>query len=212
MKATDKELQLHLLIKENNDLALTKLYDLFGEPIVRCLKKWFRKIAVTDEALIMEAVNEAFWGYYKNPQTFDPNQNSLQRFLEIAADRDMRNILKREEKFLTKRQLPESVELEEIFWNGVKRDNQSADENLIRQQSFELVDKELSIHFTNEVDLLLAKMILLEERDTKVFSDVLKIQGLPMDEQRREIKRNKDRIKKVLERNQVQSKLKSLLQ
>lgn len=190
MKASDKELELHLLIKENNDLALSKLYDLYGEPIVVCLKKWFQNIAITDEALILEAVNEAFWGYYRNPNTFDPNLNSLQRFLEIAADRDLRNILQREKKYLNKQQIPENVELQEKFWNSVKKDGQSTDENIIEQQSLELVNKELGSYFTTEVDRILAKMILLEEKDTKVFSEVLKVQALPIDEQRKEIKRN----------------------
>jgi hypothetical protein len=212
MIASDKELELHLLIKGNNDLALSKLYDLYGESIVVCLKKWFKNIATKDEALILEAVNEAFWGYYKNPNTFDPNLNSLQRFLEIAADRDLRNILQREKKYLNRQQLPENVELQEKFWNSVKKDDHSTDEYIIQQQSLALVDKELASYFTTEQDRTLAKLILLEEKDTNVFSDVLKIQSLPIGEQRKEIKRNKDRIKKVLERNHVRSKLKSFLQ
>jgi hypothetical protein len=212
MKANDKELELHSLIQISDDIALAKLYDLYGESIVKSLKRWFQKVASIDEALIFEAVNEAFFGYYRNPGTFDPNQNSLHRFLEIAADRDLKNILQREKKHSNKQSLPEDVELEDKFWNNIRKDRQSTDEELIWNQSLELVDKELANYFTNEVDISLAKMVLSEKRETEAFSKVLQIQNLSIAEQRKEVKRNKDRVKKVLERNQVPLKLKSLLQ
>lgn len=212
MKASDLELSMHSLIQDKDDLALAKLYDLYGESVVLSLKKWFPNIARKDESLILEAVNEAFLGYYNNGQTFNPHKSTLLRFLEIAADRDLKNILQREKKHFQKQNIPEDVELEEHFWNSVQRNNQSTDETMIHRESLESVDRELANYFECEKDILLAKMILSGERETDPFADVLNIRTLLIDEQRKEVKRNKDRIKKVLERNQIEEKLKRLLQ
>ena len=77
-KATDQERDLHSLIIEGDDLALSKLYELHGDSVIRSLKLWYK--GIKDEALIFQAVNEAFLGYYKNPKTYNPELNSLQRF------------------------------------------------------------------------------------------------------------------------------------
>lgn len=212
MKATYLELELHSLIMAGDDLALAKLYDHHGESIFTALCRWYPKIAQKDKAFLLEAVNEAFWGYYKNPQTFDPDKNTLQRFLEIAAERDLINLLQREKRYFEKSNLPEDVELEEKFWNSIKRDTQATDGRIIEREIMHLIDKELSTHFLNETDITLAKMVFQGIRETDAFVEVLQIQGLKKEEQRREVKRHKDRIIKVIERNQIKSKLKSLLQ
>lgn len=208
----NEELELHRAVMDKDDLALAKIFGLYSDHLIACLKRWFPKPARQDEALVLEAVNEAFWGYYKNPVTFNPKKNTLERFLEIAADRDMRNILQREKKHFKKRNLPQDVELEEKFWNSVKKDEGSPDEQLIHNQSIEILHKELSNYFTNELDVRLAKLIIAGERETSTFSELLKIEELTIEKQRIEVKKHKDRIKKVLERNQIESKLKNLLQ
>src|SRR5580698_11502086 len=106
MKATENELELHNSIKEKDDLALSQLFELKGEEIILSLTRWYPRVAAKDKALITEAVNEAFWGYYKNPYSFDPKLYTLQRFLEIAADRDLKNILIREKKHSNKKDMP----------------------------------------------------------------------------------------------------------
>lgn len=212
MIANDVGLELHSLVKGRDDLAFAKLYDYYGAAIATALQRWYPKIARNDDAFVLEAVNEAFLGYYKNPETFDPNKNTLQRFLEIAAERDLINILEREKKHAGKENLPENVELEEKFWNSIKRNTQSTDEGVIEQETMDLIDKELSSHFFCDSDIILVKMILQGVRETDAFSEVLQIQELSKEEQKKEVKRTKDRIIKVMERNQVVLKIKNLLQ
>ena len=132
--------------------------------------------------------------------------------MEIASERDLKNIINREKKYNNKENLPQDVELEEKFWNSIKRDRQLPDTKLVMVQSMHLVEKELSNYFTSQTDILLAKMVLSEERETDSYADVLQISSLPIEDRRKEVKKNKDRIKKVLDRNQVHSKLKRLLQ
>jgi hypothetical protein len=211
MKATDKELEQHALIISRNDFALAKLFDELGDHIVAALKKWYEKVANMDEGLILEAVNEAFWGYYKNPETFNPNQNTLLRFLEIAAERDLKNILEREKKHLKKINIPENVELEENYWNSITRVNQSTDGSLIEEEALKQVKAELSKHFKTEIDIELAKHILFGERQTEVFSKLLNIETLDVNDQKKQVKKHKDRIKAILTRHEVEAKIKRIL-
>ena len=210
-KATAKEIEYHNLILAEDDLALAKLFDFYGEKITASLKSWYSKYARQDEVLILEAVNEAFWGYYKNPHTFNPEHSTLKRFLEIAAERDLKNILEREKKYFKKQNLPEDVELEEKYWNSIKKDETLSDSQLIFEESLKLINNELAIYFDNETDICLAKLILTGERETETFSNLLGLEKLTIEEQRAEVKKHKDRIKKVLERNQVELKLKRLI-
>jgi RNA polymerase sigma-70 factor (ECF subfamily) len=208
----DDGLELHLLIKEGNDLALTKLYDYYGAGIVLALRQWYPTLAKKDSDYFLEAVNEAFFGYYKNPYIFDPGKGTLKRFLEVAAERDLLNILEREKRHAGKENLPEDVELEEIFWNTMKRDTQSIDEEIIARETMDWVHNELANYFPLETDIVLAKMILKGVRETDAFAEVLQIEKLQKEEQKKEVKRHKDRIIKVMERNQVVLKIKKILQ
>lgn len=79
--ASPKEQRLYHAIVNGDDLALSKLYDLYGKEIIGSLKSWYRKSANKDDAPIFEAVNEAFFGYYKNPTTFNPKLNTLKRLV-----------------------------------------------------------------------------------------------------------------------------------
>jgi RNA polymerase sigma-70 factor (ECF subfamily) len=208
-KASDKERELHQLILTGDDLALSKLYVLYGKSVINKLKGLYSK---TDLTYIQEAVNDGLFGYFRNPKTFDPEKNTLLRFLEIAAERDLLNILQKEKKHLQTKKAPQNVELEEVFWNSIVREEKTTDGQLIHKESIEIVNKELAIHFDTERDLKLAKLVLSGERETDVFSTVLEIEKLTVEEQRKEVKKHKDRIKKVLERNDIESKLKNLLQ
>lgn len=208
-KASDKEMELHQLILMENDLALSKLYTLYGYAIIDKLRKLYSK---SDLGYIEEAVNEGLFGYFKNPITFDPEKNTLLRFLEIASERDLINILEKEKKHTKKKIALPDVELEESFWNSIVKEQKTSDGQLIHNESIEMVNKELALHFDNERDLKLAKLVLTGEREIAIFSTVLEIEVLTIEEQRKEVKKHKDRIKKVLDRNEVEFKLKNLLQ
>ncbi len=210
-KASKEEIDLHKDIMTGDGLALSMLYDIYGEKIISSLKSWYPKIAAKDDTYILEAVNEAFWGYFKNPSTYDINKSTLQRFLEIAADRDLKNILKKEKKFEKKQDLPESVELEERLWNSITENDSQTDAPLIEAELSEDVNKLLSDYFRNEQDISLARLVLNGERRMEIFSEILNLKRKTIDEQRSEVKRHKDRIKKVLDRHEVEEKIKSLL-
>lgn len=212
MNNKSRDLQLHEAIRAKKPVALSRLFDIYGHDVIKALKSWYPKHARIDEQLIIGAVNEAFWGYYRNPNTYAPKKSSIKRFLEVAAERDLLNILRKEGKLLdNKEALPENVELEQIFWNRVTKEGNSPEDNLIFLEGLEAINKELEQHFDNPRDIELAKLILAKEREMEKYSHVLELVNLPVNDQRNEVKRHKDRIKKVLERNQVENALKKLI-
>jgi len=211
-KEIHKGLELHQLILIGDDIALSKLYDLYGEEIAKKLKTWYSLAARIDVSLIYTAVNEAFWGYFRNPLTFNPEKSNLLRFLEIAAERDLQNILAKEEKYLIAKKAPADVELEEIFWNSLIQDHTSADGELIINEMMAQVNGILGNYFRTDQDIKLAKLVISQERETKYFALILQIEDWSNEEQKMEVKRHKDRIKKTLERHLVIEQLKRLIQ
>lgn len=211
IKATAGEIELHKAITEGDNIALSRLYDLYGAKVTSSLKSWYPKFAAKDDAQILEAVNDAFWGYSKNPSTYDIHVSSLQRFLEMAAERDLKNILAREKKHANREELPDTVELQEKFWNRITENGSPTDGEVIESELLADVNNELASYFKNETDVHLAKLVMIGERETEVFSELLQIGHKTIEEQRSEVKKHKDRIKKVLERNDVEAKIKSIL-
>ncbi|WDF54336.1 hypothetical protein [Mucilaginibacter sp. KACC 22063] len=211
MKASKIELDLHILVSNGDSLALTKLYDLCGDHIINLLSARYPGVAKQDDAQLYDAVNQAFFGYHRNPGTFDPEKSTLQRFLEIAAERDLKNILEKEARHGKKKNLPDDVELEEKFWNSIVKEQQQPENLLIKKETINLIDLELANHFDSTTDRVLASMIIAGERETRAYAAVLQISELTAAEQQDEVKRVKDRIKKVLERKDVEDKIKQFL-
>lgn len=215
MKASPKEMEIHLAIKSRSDIALSKLNYWYGPQITRILKFKYQKAAKRDEANILEAVNEAFFGYYRNPDTFSPVKSTLLSFLIVAAERDLQNILgnKTSRETNRKKDLPEDVELQEKFWNSIITADSSADNTIQNIEIMETIQHLLEGLFPkNEKDVVLAWMVLSSERETQAYSEVLEIECLTILEQRAEVKKQKDRIKKVLERHHVEDTIKILIQ
>lgn len=207
----DHGLTLHHLVQSGDTLALAKLYDEYGENIINVLRIDFKDLAKQDDSYLFEAVNQAFMGYYSNPHTFDPNQKTLKNFLILAAKRDLQNIIEKNKKYSGKLKPLTDVEVEKNIWNRIEENTHLPDAEIIQSESISLVNKELSNYFKNECDLEIAKMILRGERETETYAAVLQIETLEKGKQQEEVKRHKDRIKKTLDRNQVELKLKKLL-
>jgi RNA polymerase sigma-70 factor (ECF subfamily) len=211
MKASLKEWELHNAVLEKKDIALSKLNTMYALQIVQILKYKYQAAAKRDEAYFFEAVNEALRGYHKNPSTFNPEKYKLFTFLLVAADRDLRNILQREQKHLNRKDLPEDVELQENFWNTTIKPHSSADDAIQIEETMAAIHNFLESLFPNERDITLVYMILAGERETESYSEVLEIENLTLSEQRAEVNRHKDRIKRMLERNDAENRIKSLI-
>jgi hypothetical protein len=198
-QATQNEIELHNLTLHGDEIAFSKLYSLYSESVFLSLKKFYPAVAQKDDAIIMEAVSNGFLGYYQNPSTFNPQVSTLEKFLRLACERDLINILDKEERKIKKMRF---VEVEEDFWNRKVRNEENPETIFLQKEGEQAETSELQAVFRNNVDVELAKLIQNGERKTEMFSKVLQIENLSFAEQQKIVKQNKDRIKVSLKRNQ----------
>jgi hypothetical protein len=196
-QATPDEIELHKLTLDGDEIAFSRLYSLYSESIFHSLKNFYPVVAQKDDAIIMEAVSNGFLGYYQNPSTFNPQVSTLEKFLRLACERDLINILDKEERKTKKMRF---VEVEEDFWNRKVGGGENPEIILLQKESEQAETSELQSVLKNDVDVELAKLIRSGERKTEMFSKVLQIENLSFAEQQKIVKQNKDRIKVSLKR------------
>jgi RNA polymerase sigma factor (sigma-70 family) len=194
----EEGLRLHLLLCADDPLASAEVCRAYVVPLCAWLGRFF---PATDPHLIQDAVHHAVVRYIQQPTAYDPARADLGAYLRMAARRDLFNLFRREKRHRHQR-LPESdVELGEESGNILGRDEEPSfllerEEETARQEALlKSVRESLTPAEGRVLDLLLAG-----ERDTRVFAEALGVDGLPAEEQAREVKRAKDRLKKRLER------------
>lgn len=207
-------MELHNGIKARDDISFSRLCDLYLEKIVQTLRRRrkYYKHFNNDESLAPTAVIDAFLSYNSNPDSFNPHKSTLEQFLNIAAEGDLKNALSKETKRTSRQKSDENVELREKFRNSIIERYSSADATIITEETMDAIHRILDRYFFTDTDIQLAKMVISKERATDEYSKVLGLGLLSLEEQRSEVNRNKDRIKKVVQRNDIESKIKSLLQ
>ena len=153
----------------------------------------------SDEQLVLDAVVDAFFDYVDRPSSFEPAKQGLPAFLRLAA---YRNLLNLREKNAIKKKYEKAVELAHPERNDsweeevIERDERNALLACIPGRT--LLEKVGSI-LPDLTDQSLCMLMLEGERETAVFAELLGLTG-PTEDVRREVKRQKDRITKVLQR------------
>jgi hypothetical protein len=192
----EQQLTLHHRLLEGDRAAPAELAELLLNRLARELARGF---PYTDKHLIYDGVTDALLEYCARPTNFDDSRGiPLDRFLAQAGWRNIANIVRGEKRRKTREKksgndLPadEVVELDPTAGNFLQ------EEEIRRQQQVaELLDM-----MENPVDRRVLELRLAGERRTKEFARVMSISHLAIDRQRREVKRAKDRIDKLLKRS-----------
>jgi len=203
-QATSDEIELHKLIQSGDDLAFAKLCDKYLEPTINKVGHFNWQMHLSDSSLITEVVIDSFYGYFYNPDKFNPEKQTLEKFLVIDAEGDLKNVWAKKKRHQQKFEvIKNEVEVEEQFGNseGEKiRNLNTPSQIMIDKEADGILNAELKKYLDSERDIEMANLILARERDTSVYAGVLEITHLNFKEQQQEVKRNKDRIKKVLDR------------
>jgi hypothetical protein len=113
----------------------------------------------------------------------------------MAAEGDFRNALAKAQRG-DGRILGAAVELSQA--DGNKGDEGRHDPAAIAENKEFLVRAEAL--FNSEVDLQVLRLMLADERRTEVYAETMHIGHLPIEEQRDQVKRCKDRISKQIRR------------
>lgn len=190
-------LDLHKRLLQGDRTASEEVASQLLAPLARQLS---RKFPFTDEQIVSDGVTDAILDYCENPQQFDVTRGvPLHNFIHMAARRNVLNSLRgekrrkaREEKY-RQASLESSVELSGSAGNPLQKDKNI---QVQRRQTVEITI------LKDKKDQRIQELRLQGERRTQVFAQILGIDHLPTEVQRRQVKRAKDRIDKLLERRQ----------
>lgn len=151
------------------------------------------------------AAEDAILTLIKTPASYKPERQSLEVYLRISAQGDLRNLLRSEQRHSKRRADWEAVELSSVVGKYVW-DEQSDPALIVERQEDEVEDASLpsvpdSVRAAlNPQEKRVLELMDRKERKTALFAEVLDITHLPPAEQKREVKRVKDRLNKRRER------------
>jgi hypothetical protein len=191
MASTAWLLEIHERLLAGDPTAPAKLLQAVFLPLKRAVHE--RNPGLPDEHLVDDAVTEALLNYIKGPDKFNPDRAGLLGYLRMAAQGDLKNALAKRRRWQRKHT---SLETVEVDVRGGKEEEAGPDIETVLEG--ERIHRLIAEHFTDPKDLEMAELIVAKERSTEAFAEVVGIQSLPIAEQRREVKRHKDRIKKQL--------------
>ncbi|MFQ5741084.1 MAG: RNA polymerase sigma factor [Acidobacteriota bacterium] len=194
MPAREWEKEIHARLLEGDPTAPAELAEEWFELLITKLSN--RCSHTCGRGLISQAVEDALIDYLKNPSQFDGEKLSLFGFLRMVADRDIRNELAKLRR-RSKRERP-IEDVEHLVWDG----NRGTEERLTQGIRARRIAEEVA-QVLDEKELEVFELMVAGERRTSEFAEMLGLSKLPSPEQRREVKRWKDRIKKRLQRHGV---------
>lgn len=191
---------LHQQVLEGRPAASAVLFQASRKPLLKLLSDNFDSLPGSSAQLLEDAAVDAFMQYLKAPEKYDVTRGTWITYLfQISRSRLLR-LAQRENRHL--RALAGSVELDADPGYSVPADERFDPQHGLEQSDAStLVDRaQESSEFTPE-ELRILGLMKKGERSTKVFAQALAIAHLPVNEQRAEVKRIKDRIKKRIERS-----------
>jgi DNA modification methylase len=193
--ASSQVLSCHRRLCAGDRTASDDLAALLLTPLHERISRQFSR---ADEHLCSQAVADALLDYCAEPQRFDEARGvPLARFLLLASRRNMLNLLRGEsrrkarEERAAQMQAESSVELDPVVGNLLQQEENAQ----LRQR-----EEELMRLLPDPKDRQILALRLQGERHTEAFAAVLGISHLSPEEQRRAVKRAKDRIDKIMRR------------
>ena len=199
-------LELHQRLFEGDPLAPSELVETFIEELVRRVRA--RAQITHDDFIVYDAVTDALLTYAQQPTKYNPAKSGLLTYLTMSAHGDYLNMLARERR-REKREVPlEYVEHRLDVGNNLIEDLLIEDvldtimerEGILTPEERTRLLQQVSERFPDPQDRQLLNLMLLGERKTAAYSTVLGILNSDKNEQRRIVKRHKDRLSKRLKR------------
>lgn len=186
---------------QHDATALRCLYEVHAKDLLNYFILRYNSLSKEE---ISDAITDALIKLVDNPAAFKPGSSSLKTYLIRDIKGDILNTLAKIQRAKKKLSV---VELSDD------------DGNIKEESTNEVKDLELKVQnflakiLDNERDIQLAWMMEIDrERATSEFVRVLQKTQLPPAEQKAEVKKHKDRIKKRLNRNGWEDFLKKLKQ
>jgi hypothetical protein len=189
---------IHERLLADDPTASAELAENVLDQLVKSLTLKHRNI--NDKDIIYDAATEALISYIKNPKQFNPAKRGLLGYLKMAAEGDLRNILAKIKRRGQREILSNNVELT-LYGGNITIGKGLIDESLDTRRELDKARKIINKLFHDLKDRKMMLLILQGERSTKEFSKILGITNKSIQEQRKIVKRNKDRLKKIMQRH-----------
>ncbi|HEU5199516.1 MAG TPA: hypothetical protein VFU32_07760 [Ktedonobacterales bacterium] len=151
-----------------------------------------------DRDMVKDAVANVLLEYIDAPERYDPDRGSLQRYLVMAAYRDFQNLSAKEARRAGLQRYLSLLSTEQEDEDIV--DDQQDIEQLIGRIHAESLWQMLDEHFPDPTERQIVELIVDRVRSVQPYTQLLGLTHLSLGEQREEVKRVKDRLKKRLQR------------
>ena len=193
MITKDQQDDLHQGSLSGDPTAVARIFLEIIGPLTERLK---RVHAVVSGDLVEDCVMRAFEDYCVNPHSYDPERKSLYSYFWMAAQGDIRNAL-RSAAYRYEVTIGGIGDLETVARDAATADVETSYiEAEVRRHLVEMARDALP----SESDRDKLRLILDGERSVEQYAEALGLAHLPPAEKRTQVKRNQDRVKKVLKR------------
>ncbi len=191
---TPHVLALHRRLLDGDRVASEELAELLLERLVCEVGRRFPRV---DTHLVSDGVTDALLDYCARPSSFDTSRGiPLDRFLVQTARRNVLNLLRGGQRLKAREEKWGESSDEKVVELCPPPGNPMQDEAQLHEQRL----AELTQALEDPVDKRVFELRMKGERRTTEFAKVLGLTHLTVAEQRREVKRAKDRIEKALRR------------
>ncbi len=178
--------RIHGRLRAGDPTATAELAEALGNVLFRRLRSRYARV---DADMVADAAWDALLAYMRRPDAFDPSRRSLLGYLQMAAEGDLRNAMAK-----NRRRREDPLPDVELADSRGKREMEQLEASMDAAR----LQEELRRRFPDPRDLAAVALLLEDERSTSAFTEVWGLGSLPVEEQRQEVKRGKDRLKKAL--------------
>jgi hypothetical protein len=196
----EEGLSIHRRLLEGDPIAPSDLAALFLGPLADWLIRHNRRSI--DPDFCVEAAEETVLALIHNPASWNPGRQGLPAYLRMAAHRDLLNILARESRHRRGRQSLEAVELSSHAGKYLGQEDDPSRHLQLEEAVREArngIPASLREGLTAQERVVL-DLMLQGERKTEFYARACGIGHLSIKEQRREVKRVKERLQKRWDR------------
>jgi RNA polymerase sigma-70 factor (ECF subfamily) len=198
--SNDELLALHQALLEGDAAAPM----LLAEKLVPMLRTKLRplKAKLTDPQVVESAIGQSVATYLRRPEVFDPNRGSLPSYLAMDAAGDVKNELEKRRWEIAHDEVVERTLVE----LGLRDRNSPVEEEALDDlDPFDVPEANVEVARRllaklSPRDRELTQLLVDEVRSYAAWAGVLGIAHLPLEVQKREVKRHKDRIRRKLAR------------
>jgi DNA-binding CsgD family transcriptional regulator len=198
--SNDELLVLHQALINGDAAAPARLAETLV-PILRA-KLGPLNAKLTDPQIVESAIGQSVATYLKWPERWNPSRGPLASYLAMDAEGDVKNELAKRRPEIAHGDVGDGAFVELASREGnrvVEEEALDAVDPFDRSPAQVDAAREL-LRQLSPRDRELAQLVVDGVRSYAAWADILGIGHLPLEVQKREVKRQKDRIKKKLER------------